>query len=111
MKLPVEIELRHVEQNLAATIGPDERVLDVLAAQVHVRREGVKRDRFFDRHLARDLPVVYVRRDVGNPPAHLHLFAVNDASLAKLLSADVDRIGNAFREDFVNDGLLGEPES
>src|SRR5215813_6345222 len=41
MELPVEVELRHVEQDLLAAVGPDESVFDVLAAQVHVRREGV----------------------------------------------------------------------
>src|SRR5262245_37035709 len=41
MELPVEVELRHVEQDLLSAVGPDESVFDVLAAQVHVRREGV----------------------------------------------------------------------
>src|SRR5215510_10391877 len=111
MELPIEVELRHVEQYLLAAVGPDESVFDVLAAQMHVRREGVKRDRLLNRHLAGDLPVVDAGRDVGNAASDFDLLAVDHAGFAQLLAADVYRIARAFREDFVRYGLFGEPEA
>src|SRR5262249_38056446 len=90
---------------------PDERVFDVFAAQVHVRREGVERDRFLDRHFAADLPVVHVGWDIGNAAAHFDFLAVNSARFTQLLATNENGVADAFRKDFVGHRFFSEPEA
>src|ERR1700687_5042789 len=58
MKLPVEIKLRYAQQRLLSSVRPNQYVLDILPAQMHMRSEGVKCDVLFDRRLPRNFPVV-----------------------------------------------------
>ena len=64
VELPVEVELRHVEDRLLGAVGIHDHPLQALAAQMHVRRHRVERDVFGHRGDAGETPVLRVGRDV-----------------------------------------------
>src|SRR5262245_25208157 len=49
--LPVEVPARHREQNFGLTVGVDQRVFEILAADVHVRMETVDMTVFLENEL------------------------------------------------------------
>src|SRR6185503_11394434 len=85
VQLPVEVVLRHAQDRLLLSVRIDDDVLHVLAAQVHVRRETVERDRLGHRGDRGDRPVLRVGRDVRDlRPAPRH--AVHGDRLARRLA-------------------------
>src|SRR5580765_6042594 len=71
IQLPVEVVLRHAQDLMLPAVRVDDGVLHVLAAQMHVRRQPIQRDRLRDRRDRGDRPVLGVGRNVRDlrPPA------------------------------------------
>ena len=110
MELPVEIKLRYAQQGLLSSIRPDHYVLDILAAQMHMRSEGVQRDVLFDRRLARDFPVVSVRRNIRDLTPGLYFSAVYNLGFADVLAAYEHSVNDPFGQDLVSHRTFRKPQ-